>query len=129
MKQYMPRKPVKRGLKVWVRADAVNGYFCDFDVYVGKPADGISVETGVEERVVNQLKEHLQGENYQIFCDNFFSSCNLFRDLLRQNIYACGTPRTNLCGYLDSLKGVRLKRGKQVFCQQGNLVASVWMDK
>ena len=29
MKQYMPMKPVKRGFKVWVRADAVNGYFCD----------------------------------------------------------------------------------------------------
>ena len=40
MKQYMPMKPVKRGFKVWVRADAVNGYFCDFDVYVGRPGDG-----------------------------------------------------------------------------------------
>lgn len=26
MKQYVPKKPVKRGFKVWVRADAISGY-------------------------------------------------------------------------------------------------------
>ena len=36
MKQYMPLKPVKRGFKVWVREDAITGYFCDLEVYVGK---------------------------------------------------------------------------------------------
>ena len=36
LKQYMPKKPVKRGFKVWMRADAVNGYVCEMDVYTGK---------------------------------------------------------------------------------------------
>lgn len=36
MKQYLPKKPVKRGFKVWVRADAVTGYVCEFQVYTGK---------------------------------------------------------------------------------------------
>jgi hypothetical protein len=49
MKQYMPMKPVKRGFKVWVRADAVTGYFCDLDVYVGKPTDGTTTEVGLGE--------------------------------------------------------------------------------
>ena len=26
MQQYMPKKPIKRGFKVWVRGDATNGY-------------------------------------------------------------------------------------------------------
>ena len=52
MKQYMPMKPVKWGFKVWVRADAVTGYFCDCDVYIGKPSDGCTTETGLGERVV-----------------------------------------------------------------------------
>ena len=129
MKQYMPMKPVKRGFKVWVRADAVNGYFCDFNMYVGRAADGVSVETGLGERVVRQLTEHLQGKSYQIYCDNFFLSCNLFTNLLHDSIYACGTTRTNRRGYPDTLKGVTMERGAQVFCQRGNLVASVWMDK
>ena len=76
-------KPVKRGFKVWVRADAVNG---DFNVYVGQPGDGTTVETGVGERVIKQLTEPLQGKHYQIFCDNFFSSCSLFDDLLQQGL-------------------------------------------
>ena len=36
LKQYMPMKPVKRGLKVWMRADSINNYVSEFQVYVGK---------------------------------------------------------------------------------------------
>ena len=36
LKQYLPKKPIKRGIKVWDRADAINGYLCEFRVYVGK---------------------------------------------------------------------------------------------
>ena len=36
MKQYLPMKPVKRGLKVWMRAEAENGYESAFEVYTGK---------------------------------------------------------------------------------------------
>ena len=34
MKQYVPLKPTKGGFKVWVHADLVTDYFCDFNVYV-----------------------------------------------------------------------------------------------
>ena len=34
--QYMPLKPVKRGIKIWCRCDSSNGYLCQIDVYVGK---------------------------------------------------------------------------------------------
>ena len=30
MRQYLPKKPVKRGFKIWVRAEFNSGYFCDF---------------------------------------------------------------------------------------------------
>ena len=36
MKQYLPKKPTKRGLKVWMRADSTNGYVSEFQVYVEK---------------------------------------------------------------------------------------------
>ena len=36
LKQYMPLKPVKRVIKVWVRADSHNGYFNQFQIYKGK---------------------------------------------------------------------------------------------
>ena len=42
LKQYLPLKPVKRGIKVWARADAINGYVSELNVYVGK--QGIKTE-------------------------------------------------------------------------------------
>ena len=130
MKQYMPLKPTKRGFKVWVRADAVTGYFCDFEVYVGKSSDGDSPEVGLGERVVLQLCRQLQGGNYQVFCDNFFSTVALFDKLLQQKIYACGTTRIDRRGFPDTLKNIALEdRGQQESCQRGNLTATVWKDK
>ena len=75
MKQFMPMKPVKLG--VWVRADSVTGYFCDLDIYIGKPSDGTTTKVGLGERVVLQLSEHLRGDHYQLFCDNYFITSNL----------------------------------------------------
>ena len=35
-KQYLPLKPTKRGIKVWMRADPNNGYLNDFQIYTGR---------------------------------------------------------------------------------------------
>ena len=40
MKQYMPLKPVKRGIKVCECADSSNGFVCDINVYTGIQRDG-----------------------------------------------------------------------------------------
>ena len=53
LKQYMPKKPVKRGLKVWVRADSVTGYISRFQIYTGKK----STEKGLGARVVTGVKK------------------------------------------------------------------------
>ena len=76
MKQYMPMKPIKRGFKVWMRADAKNGFVSEMDIYVGKK--GKKVETGLGRRVVESLTEKLSGKLYHIYFDNFFCSIPLF---------------------------------------------------
>jgi hypothetical protein len=53
---YMPKKLVKRGYKIWVRADKF-GYVCDFQVYSGK--EGCTVEHNLGERVVLDLCKEL----------------------------------------------------------------------
>ena len=68
MRQYMPLKSTKRVFKVWVWADAVTGYFCDFD-YVGKPSDGVSTDSSLEQRAMLQLYRPLQLSGVY---DNFF---------------------------------------------------------
>ena len=129
MKQYMPKKPVRRGFKVRVVADSKNGYFLDVDVYVGRPSDGVSTEHGLGERVVLQLTEPFRHKNHQVYCDNFFSSPALFEELLLHNIYACGTVRCDRRQFPFALRGLKLSRGSHEFRQRGNLSAIVWQDK
>ena len=67
-----------------------------------------------------------------MYCDNYFSSVNLFLDLKRSGLYACGTLRTNRKGFPNELKSVAKKglgeRGKAEVRQNGNLTVSVWQD-
>ncbi len=47
--QYLPMKPVKRGIKVWVLADSRNGYFHKFQVYAGKENSAEKTARGVKD--------------------------------------------------------------------------------
>ena len=72
MKQYMPQKPVKRGIKVWECADSSNGYVCcDLNVYTWKERNA-NPEQGLGYRVVHNLTRRLAGKNHHVFVDNFF---------------------------------------------------------
>ena len=53
MKQYLPKKPLKRGFKIWMRGDSINGYISELEVYTGKQGDG--VEVGLGRKVVEAL--------------------------------------------------------------------------
>ena len=101
LKLYMPKKPVRRGLKVWMRADGVTGYVSQYQVYVGKE---VSSETGLGARVVKDLTSTLVDKYYHIFCDNFFTSVKLFHQLHRDGVYATGTIRADRRGFLEALK-------------------------
>lgn len=92
MKQYMPLKPIKRGYKVWVRADD-NGYTSEFEIYTGK--SGGCTEHGLGGSVVSKLSEKLQGKGYKVYAANFFSSFGLAKSLGDKGIGYCGTIRSN----------------------------------
>ena len=64
LKQYMPMKPIKRGIKVWMLLDSKTGYFSKFDIYCGK---GTSPEKQLGARVVKTLTEPLKGKFHHIF--------------------------------------------------------------
>ena len=56
----MPIKPVRRGLKVWMRADGITGYVSQFQVYIDEE---VSSETGLEARVIKDLTSTLLGKH------------------------------------------------------------------
>ena len=127
MKQYLPLKPVKRGFKVWVMADALSGYFCDFDVYVGACGER---EGGLGENVVLKLSEALSGHHHQVYFDNYFTTIPLVQKLLARDTYACGTVRSNRKQYPKEIceEAKRLRRGEFLFRQSGSIVAVAWKD-
>ena len=130
LKKYMPKKPTKRGIKVWMRADALNGYVSAFEVYVGKKGD--SVEHDLRGKVVKTLTEELQNIYRHVYFDNYFSSVNLLLDLFRDGLYACGTLRLNRKGFPAELKTPAKKglkeRGDSKTYQRGNLTTTVWQN-
>ena len=57
-RQYLPAKPTKYGIKVWMRADSENGYCNEFDIYTGKSDDSTDV-IGLTSRVDLKLTEKI----------------------------------------------------------------------
>ncbi|KAJ8958695.1 hypothetical protein NQ318_016422 [Aromia moschata] len=50
LKQFMPLKPIKRGYKVWIRADE-SGYACQFQIYSGKVESSTEKDLGARSEI------------------------------------------------------------------------------
>jgi hypothetical protein len=96
MKQYMPLKPIKRGIKAWILADSQNGYFWKIQIYVGRQENR---DVGLGAHVVQTLLEGLEDKHHRAYFDNFFTSPQLMEDLAKIGIYACGTVRSSRKGF------------------------------
>ena len=107
LKQYMPAKPIKQGIKVWVLGDSSNGYFSHFDVYTGRKEDR---EVGLGTHVVKTLTEDLKDKHHHVFFDNFLTSYQLLDDLEKDRIYGCGTARRDRKEFPSALKNPGLKK-------------------
>lgn len=95
-RQYMKDKPTKWGFKYWVISDP-SAYTFDFDLYRGASQSHHS-EHGLAYDVVTAMVASLHGQNYQVYCDNFYSGPALFNHLLQLDITATGTVRVNRRG-------------------------------
>jgi hypothetical protein len=84
-------KPTKWGIKAWGLADSANGYLLKCDIYKEKKEVRQALLLG--EQVVLQLTENFWGKWHHIYFNNFFSSTNLMKMLLEQEMYRCGTAR------------------------------------
>nr|XP_020473182.1 LOW QUALITY PROTEIN: piggyBac transposable element-derived protein 4-like [Monopterus albus] len=90
-RQYMPKKPAKYGLKIWVTCDAKTSYTWKLQVFTGKTASTPEINQG--KQVVLELTEGLQG--HTVTCDNFFTSFGLAEELLKKKLSLVGTIQRN----------------------------------
>lgn len=92
LKQYMPKKPIKREIKMWCRADSKSGYLSDFDIYVGR--SGKETEQNLGYAVVTRLCQAIYGRWHTVYFDNFFTSLSLVEELFCNKTMSCGTVRS-----------------------------------
>ena len=126
-RQYMPAKPTKYGIKVWMTADSSNGYVLNFDVYLGKEGTQRRIY-GLGYDVVMKLIRPFMNKNHHVYFDNFFSSTTLLEHLEAHETYACATVR---CSRRDLWRCAKEKfrPGQKVISQKGNVMFTKWHDK
>lgn len=91
-RQYIPSKPAKYGIKIWIICDSESYYTHNAQVYLGRVAN-TAVERNVGQRVVLDLCHGLTSRN--VTCDNFFTTYALAKDLHKQKMTIVGTIRKN----------------------------------
>lgn len=88
MKQYMPKKPIKRGYKVWARCDSETGYLHQFNVYSGRCETNKDGVRGLCYKAVMELCRTVQA---LLAFDNFFTSLPLMEMFHQRKIYSVHT--------------------------------------
>jgi len=71
LKQYLPGKPTKWGIKAWGLADSANGYLLKCEIYKGRK-EIRQQDLLLGEQVVLQLTENFWGKLHHIYFDIFF---------------------------------------------------------
>ncbi|KAK3735838.1 hypothetical protein QZH41_007478 [Actinostola sp. cb2023] len=127
-RQYMPAKPTKYGIKVWIAADSKNGFVVNHKVYLGKEKDKRR-ENGIGYDVVTGMTSPFYNKYHHVYFDNFFSSPKLLDDLLKQNTYACSTVRPNRKGLPPCSKQKLKNTGETLCSQKSELLYTKWHDK
>ena len=92
----MPKKPTKRGFKVWCMCDSHNGFTCSFQVYLGATAGSVEKDLGI--RATLDMTRDVFGKGFHIYCDNFFACPQLAAHLEREKTYVIGTVKKGRAG-------------------------------
>ena len=130
--QYMPKKPVKWGIKVWVCADSVTGYICTFDIYCGANSSEQPHPKGLAYGVVMKLLQPSLNKGYTLYVDNFYASPVLLKDLLVLKTLCTGTLRLNRKEFPEILKPqagqATATRGTCSFAHHDEITVVRWRD-
>ena len=133
--QYMADKPVKRGLKFFLRNDSESGYLQEFELYLGKEGTRAKSRHGVYFDVVKRLTAKITGRNHRLWMDNLYIGVPILLFLQKNDVYTCGTLRGNR-KYIPPQIGSKYAgsgkpRGWSLTFQDKNnpnLTATVWKD-
>ena len=92
---FIPSKPGKYALKLWIMADSETFYCDDAQLYAGKVGNQTDVGQGM--RVVLQLTESIAQSRRNVTTDNLFTNYQLATELQQRHFCIVGTVRSNKC--------------------------------
>ena len=109
-KCFNPAKPQKFHVKFYQICEATSGYVVAFKIYCGKGSchtDDCTLdpEATTTTKVVVSLLEAAQllDKGHNVYMDNYYTSPELFEELLARETLACGTVRSNRKGLPKSV--------------------------
>ena len=120
-RQYVPQKPGRYGIKYWILADAERHYCFNATLYLGKEGDTPAVSLGAT--VITKLVESIHKIHRNVTCDHFFTSVDLFKDLLKDNL---STDTKNLPVKLLPSQAKERRVGDFIFAFKKNTTMISW---
>ena len=72
--QYLPKKPTKFGIKIWINSEAKTGYVVNFEIYTGKTT---GKEKGLGYRVVMDIMKPYYFKGQLSICGQFLQQCEI----------------------------------------------------
>ena len=135
-KVFMPKKPIKRGFKMYSLSCACCGYLCDFHLCSSKHHESDPV-TGKQvrkpEKVADVVKELLidmyGGHNHVVYMDRFFPNGPLVEELRVSEIYTVGTIKRNALGFPQQLRNQTPPAGVYLAVACGDTNYYVFSDR
>jgi len=129
IKQYIPLKRARFGLKTYELCEARSGYIWNSITHIGKAMQlSESPDRLVSSQIVLTLMKDLLGKGYCLFTDNWYSSPLLFRKLHEKQTDAVGTARVTRKHMPTALKQ-KIRRGETVARFAKDMMALKWYDK
>lgn len=93
--QYIPSKPAKYGIKVFILCDSKTFYVSNLEIYCGQQPEGIYRKSNTPADITHRLLEPWKGKNRNLTCDNWYTSYPLAKDLLKDKVTLVGTLKKN----------------------------------
>ena len=130
MKQYIPLKRARFGLKTYALCECGSGYIWKSMLHTTTASMDLDDATDglVSSRIVLSLMKDLFDKGYCVFMDNFYSSPALYRQLLQHQTDAVGTVRIGRRNMPADLKKP-IERGSTVARYTSDMMALKWKDK
>jgi len=134
IRQYLPLKSSKSGIKTFKLCKSRTGYLWCFLVYTGKntvlQSSLITPDTPKTAAVVLELLEPLFGRGRTLWIENFFSSPELARKLKIKHSTDCvGTLKLNRKNIPKEVKDKKLKNREIIARHSGPVTVLQWREE